>query len=485
MADEAVARPFAAADVAALLARASQLSRVGASDAAIEAYRTLLAREPRLPDSWFNLAMLYRAARRPADALSAYARALDFGVSGPEEVHLKRGVIFADDLGDSDAAAAELAAALAIAPRYVPALLNLGNLHEDRGAADEARGAYARALAIEPGNMLALARLAGVSPVARADDPLLDRLRAALQMPGLDALDRADLGFALGTALDGLGDHDAAFAAFAAANAAARASARAAGVVYDREAEAARIDALIDAWPPGDAVPPAIPDGSEPLFICGMFRSGSTLAEALLARHPGVVAGGELDLIPAIAQRPGALKPPPGTAAAWRQEYLAATEARRRPGALLTDKRPDNFLHIGLIKTLFPGARIVHTVRAPLDNRLSVYCLHAGSALAYATDLGDIAHFQAQEARLMAHWKRVFPDAIFTLDYDDLVADPGPVLEALVEFCGLFADPALVDRAAAPAAIRTASNWQARQPLYRTSSGRWRYYRAHLGGDLR
>lgn len=481
MADEAVARLFAA-DVAALLARASQLSRVGASEAAIEAYRTLLAREPRLPDSWFNLALLYREARRPADALAAYARALDHGVSGPEEVHLKRGVIFADDLGDSDAAAAELAAALAIAPRYVPALLNLGNLHEDRGAADEARHAYERAFSIEPGNMLALARLAGVSPVVTPDDPLIDRLRAALRVPGLDALDRADLGFALGTALDRLGDYDAAFAAFAAANAAARASARTAGVAYDREAEAARIDALIGAWPVGGAVPPATPDGSEPLFICGMFRSGSTLAEALLARHPNVVAGGELDLIPMLAQRPGGARPTAHAAAAWRQEYLAATGARRRPGARLTDKRPDNFLHIGLIKTMFPAARIVHTVRAPLDNRLSVYCLHAGAALAYATDLGDIEHFQAQEARLMAHWKRVFPDAIFTLDYDRLVAEPGPLLAELIAFCGLPADPGLLARDAAPAAVRTASNWQVRQPLYRTSSGRWRNYRAHLAG---
>lgn len=467
-------------EVAALLQRASQLARVGADTAAIEAYRVLLARDPRLPDSWFNLAMLYRAARRPQDALAAYARALQYKVRGPEEVHLKRGVIFADDLGDSDAAAAELAAALKIAPRYVPALLNLGNLHEDRGDAASARAAYARVLGIEPGNLLALARLAGVSDIASLDHPLIGQLRSALAAPGIDHLDRADLGFALGTVLDRVGDYDAAFAAFTAANRAARAIAKAAGIAYDRDAHAARIDATIAAWP---VQPPAaaVSDGTEPLLICGMFRSGSTLAEALLARHPGVVPGGELDVIPAIAHRLGNPAPPAAdAAAALREEYLAATASRRRGSALLTDKRPDNFNHIGLVKTMFPAARVIHTVRAPLDNRLSVYFLHAGTALSYATDLADIAHYQAQEARLMAHWRRVFPDAIFTLDYDRLVAEPEACVAELIAFCGLPPEPDLLTRPAPQAAIRTASNWQVRRPLYRTSSGRWHNYRAYL-----
>src|SRR5688500_5747764 len=122
-----------------LLQRASQLRRAGRVVEAIAAYEELLALRPDLPDSWYNLGWLQRQARRFPEALASYRQALDRGVGQPEEVHLNRGVILADHLGRSDDAQAELERALAINPRYVPALLNLGNLHEDRGRRGEAR----------------------------------------------------------------------------------------------------------------------------------------------------------------------------------------------------------------------------------------------------------------------------------------------------------------------------------------------------------
>ena len=144
-----------------------------------------------MPDTWFNLALMQRRAGRPAAALDSYQEALDRRIKGPEEVHLNRAVIYSDDLGQADAAEVELRAALAIAPDYLSAWLNLGNLHEDKGERDQARAAYARALELSPRGAapLALARLANATRIVEASDPLIGPLRTSLARPGAGEAD--------------------------------------------------------------------------------------------------------------------------------------------------------------------------------------------------------------------------------------------------------------------------------------------------------
>jgi hypothetical protein len=164
----------------------------------------------------------------------------------------------------------------------------------------------------------------------------------------------------------------------------------------------------------------------------------------------------------------------------FARRYVETTR-RLFPGALrLTDKRPDNFLYIGLIKLLFPRARIVHTTRHPLDNCLSIYFLHLDHSMGYALDLMDIAHYYAQQRRLMAHWRTLFRDDMLDLDYDAFVRAPRPSIETLLAFCGLEWDERCMRFHEAAGAVRTASVWQVREPLYQRSSGRWRNYAAQL-----
>ncbi len=466
-----------------LLRRATELQRAGRVQEAIAAYEQLLALRPDLPESWYNLGYLQRWAGRFEEALNSYRRALDLGVSQPEEVHLNRGVIFADHLARSDAAEAELKAALALTPRYVPAWLNLGNLHEDRGQRAEARQAYEQALALEPDHALALTRLAGLTAIRGPDDPMIDRLRQAIAHAGANAADRADLGFALGQALDAAGAFDEAFVAYGEANAASRASASP-PVRYDAAAVEAFVDRLIRAFPaPVQAEAKAT---GAPIFICGLFRSGSTLTEQILASHSQMTAGGELNLLPALIQTE--LQPYPEAAVAadpeklarLRESYLERLRAIHPAAKLVTDKRPDNFLHIGLIKTLFPDARIVHTRRDPIDNILSIYFLHLDHSMPYALDLMDTAHWHGQYRRLMAHWKALYRDDIHDLDYEALVEQPRPTIERLLAFCGLEWEDSCLSFHETDTAVRTASVWQVRQPIYRRSAGRWRNYEAHL-----
>jgi tetratricopeptide (TPR) repeat protein len=463
-----------------LLSEARQHRQHGRLSEAIGAYEQALAMHPQAPNSWYNLARLQREAGLFEAALASYAQALDRGIGEPEEVHLNRGVIFADDLAHSEAAEAELNSALALNPAYVPALLNLGNLFEDRGDAASARQAYERVLAIEPSHAVALARLAGVSEPSGTDDPIVGRVRARLAAEK-DVGTRADLGFALGQALDKRGAYDEAFAAYAAAN---RASRESSGARYDRAGHERLVDGLIAAFPQ-PAARPADPKGDGPIFICGMFRSGSTLTEQILASHEAVTPGGELPILPALIAEH--LLPYPqaaGTAGpqTWtymRSAYLAWLR-RIHPDGMVTDKRPDNFLHIGLIKSLFPEARIVHTRRRPIDNVLSLYFLHLDPAMAYALDLDDAAHWYRQYRRLMAHWRQLYPEDILDFDYDELVADPRPNIEQLLRFCGLDWREGCLSFHRSDTAVRTASAAQVREPLYRRSSGRWRNYEKHL-----
>ena len=475
-------------DPRVILQQAALLERNGRLAEAEAAYVQVLSQWPDLPNTWYNLALLQRRAGRFEAALASYQQALDRGVSQPEEVHLNRGVIYSDCLRQDAAAERELAAALALNPGYVPALLNLANLKEDLGQRDHALALYERILTLQPQHHEALARYAALKGAADPGAPIIDRLRASIAHGGGKPADNASLGFALGKLLDACGAYDEAFEAYAAANRASRASAASLAPLYDRRSHELFIDQVIAAFTHDSrrSAPPAPPAGPRPIFICGMFRSGSTLIEQVLAGHSQVQAGGELPFLPSIVKT--RLAPFPQSMLTVAQpeiedlaaSYLGMLSKLFPDAACVTDKRPDNFLYIGLIKTLLPNARIVHTRRNPLDNCLSIFFLHLAHTMGYALDLMDTAHHYAQYRRLMAHWKSLYGADILDVDYDAFVSEPRPLVERLLAFCGLEWEENCMAFQHVRNAVKTASVWQVRQPLYRHSSGRWRNYAIQL-----
>lgn len=481
---------------ATLLSRADVLLAQGRRVDAIPLYRQALRISPGKAEGWFNLGYALRFEGVFEEALQAYAQAIAHGVSQAWQVHLNRAVIFSDHLRRDDMAEAELLQALRLRPDYAPALLNLGNLQEERGRRDAAIDCYARLLdlpSVAAGELAyeALARLLHLKPPASADDALLLRLRRVAEDAGPMAdSQRATLCFALGRALDALGDCDGAFASFARGKRCAHRSQPA----YDPRRAVAEIDALIAAFPA-----PALPLRTtamepQPLFICGMFRSGSTLLEQILAAHSDVAVAGEQDLLPRLVA--GALKPFPTSmsrlddasrtrlAAEYHEQLLSRLPAgwRESQKRYATDKRPDNYLLIGLIKQLFPQARILHTVRDPLDNGLSVFMQHLNPRLfGYAGALADIGHHFGQYRRLMAHWKALYPDDIHDFDYDAFVAAPEATLRPLLAAIGLPWQHRCLAFHQLDNTVKTASYWQVRKPLYGEASGRWRRYQHALG----
>lgn len=463
-----------------LLRRADAHVRAGRLEDAAADYSQVVALHPDRADAWFNLAWAQRMLRRFDAALASYAAAIAAGIARPEEAHANRAAILSDHLARPDLALAELEIALRLDPRFVTAWLNTGYIHEDRGNPDAARAAYRHVVALDPTNGRAQARLAMIDIATGHAATAAERLQRLVGV-AMPVEDRAEMLFALGNAFDDVASYNEAFQAFEAANwlAASIAPRR-----YDPAAQERLVDALIQAYPAQREGAPAQPDETAaPIFICGMFRSGSTLAERILARHDAVSAGGELEQIPALAL---SVSPYPQAAAGLgiadaarlRRDYLNALPGHGR----VTDKRCDNFLHIGLIKTLFPEARIVHTTRHPLDTLLSIHFLHFGEGVTYGHDLSHAAHYFVQYRRLMAHWERVYPGEIATFDYDRLVSDPRSEVAGVLEYLGLPWEHACLTATETSDAIRTASAWQVRRPIFSRSSGRWRHYEGRLGG---
>jgi hypothetical protein len=231
-----------------------------------------------------------------------------------------------------------------------------------------------------------------------------------------------------------------------------------------------------------------------PVFIVGMPRSGTSLVEQILASHPSVMGAGELRDIGRCAERlktrlnstedyPACLvELDQETASELAEQYLERLKSICTDEIRVTDKMPGNFLRLGLVAMLLPGARVIHCRRHPLDVCLSCYFQDfiRRSGLSYAFDLQNLGEYHTQYAKLMEHWRHVLPLRLLEVDYEQLVDEPEKMSRHLVEFCGLPWDPACLEYHKTQRNVWTASSWQVRQPIYTQSVGRWKHYETYL-----
>jgi tetratricopeptide (TPR) repeat protein len=460
---------------------AGLLDALGDTASAIAVYGRFLVQQPAAATAHFNLALLYKKERRYEEARSAYEKAIEFGINDPQEVYSNLGVMYSE-LHDEDKARLMYEQALGIAPDYLPALFNLAGMLEELGEREKAIEYYEKILAIEPRHHESRARIIHATRITSEQDTLLTDLQQAIASAGNDRFGLETLHFALGKAMDDMGRHDEAFGAYKTANELARSRMP----PYDRAATEQAFNQLIELFDANWIENVRSSSTFSPVFICGMFRSGSTLTEQVLGSHPDVSAGGELDVLPWLLARRFASYPQ-GAANASRELIQAVADEYRSKlldvfpsSRYVSDKRPDNFLHLGLIKAMFPSAKIIYTRRNPLDNCLSIFFQQLGGALSYSTNLEDIAHYYKLHERLMAHWQTVVGDNIHTIHYEDLVQEPEPVVRQLLRFLDLEWDEGCLNFTRADSLVKTASVWQVREELHSNSAGRWRNYASYL-----
>lgn len=361
--------------------------------------------------------------------------------------------------------------------------LNLGHAYSAAGNMEAAVECYRRLLdSDEPGMVYAacwsLADLKGYRFDPGETVRMRDLAKEADPHP-----QRFLLMFALGRALEQQGAHKEAFSALHEGN-----------------------EQVAQARPfPGDAwrqlastlksihqVPRATscPDGPQPVFIVGMPRSGSTLVEQILAAHSQVEATSELPFIENMARtldhQGGFARVLPklspeqcqqGTLAYMNQ---ASALLSGKPG-LFTDKWPNNFWYIGLIRALFPGARIVNVLRDPLDNAMAVYKQYFSHGNEHSFRLQSVAEYWAVYLSAMEHWESLFPGETLHFSYGKLVKDPGTAIRQLLDYCGLEFEEQVPRFHQAERSVMTPSGQQVRQPIYKSAIGSAEPYRPFLG----
>lgn len=466
-------------------ALAEIFSRSNDHASAAACYQRFLETNPDHADARFNFAYHLKHAADYQAALDQYQRSLDLNVSRPEEVMTNMAVILSEHLRREHEAAELLKGALLIAPTYTVAIFNLATLYDEEGRTEDALALYEKLLEIDAKDSRALVRIADMQQDNEVRKrQLIQQLEGALTTSTLDDDSRIDLHFALAKSFDDCLEYSKAFTHYVKGNKLDGKHRYSPKIV--EEQISANIHFFNEHW---FASSPHTSDHS-PVFICGMFRSGSTLLEQVLASHSLVTAGGERDFFVRLVDAKYTTYPnelaqlDAHTYEKIAHDYLSELSSSFPDAQLVTDKRPDNFLYLGLIKTLFPKAKIINTQRNKMDNCLSVYFLRADATIDYANDLAHTAHFYDQQQRLMAHWQKHFGDDIHTVSYDDLVVDPEAEIRAVLAFLELEWEPDCLNFHSLNNRIKTASVWQARKPLYQKSSGRWKNYEALIGSQF-
>ena len=443
----------------------------------IPAYGRAIELMPTLAHAYGCLASAHEQAGERSLALPLYREAARRAEPGSIAcwMYIARAALIEDNL---DRAEAALRAVLTIEPKMANARGTLAGVLNARGDFGAAEVELNRALTDKPGDVSLYYTLVQIRRLTAEDAPLIARMRAGLAL-GLRVPPRIRLHLALAKALDDTGDYAGAMAQIDAANVLRARTRR-----VDRAAVRDLTDRMIALPPPPRLAGPPGARGGLPVLVLGMPRSGTTLVEGILSSHPDVAGGGEVKFwdrlgsgLLARVEADGS-----GALAAAAGDYLARLEAIGRGAARVVDKNPFNYRWALLIHLALPEARIIHCRRHPAGTSLSIMMASLSPQLLFSAAREDLAFCYAEYLRLMAHLRGVLPPECFLeVEYEALVAEPEAQTRRMVAFCGLAWDAACLAPERNRRVVRTASVWQARQPLYGSSAERWRHYEAWLG----
>jgi tetratricopeptide (TPR) repeat protein len=456
------------------------LLHLGRYDEADRYFREAMAINPNYSDPHSNLGNLLRQKSNLSDSEALLRRALKLRPNNIDaRINLGLTLVLRRRLRDARACFAK---ALKTAPRNVHALFGMGQIAMVEGRFEEAETTYRRIIEINPKATDAWAALADTRKMTAADGEWL-KSTEAMATNSVHPYEEANLRFALGKYCDDVHEFAQAFQNFKRGNELMKTMAD----DYDRKKRSHLIDDLIRVYSQ-DAISKIGAAGSnsaKPVFVVGMPRSGTSLAEQIIASHPAAFGAGELDFwAAAIAKESeltqGTLAEP--TRPKLAEEYLRVLESFSGSASRVVDKAPVNSDFLGLIYSVFPNARVIYMQRDPIDTCLSCYFQQFLMGINFTFDLADLVHYYREHQRLMVHWRAVLPPGfILDVPYEELVGDQEAWSRKMLDFIGLEWDARVLEFHTNSRQVSTASAWQVRQKVYKSSVARWRNYEKFIG----
>ena len=378
-------------------------------------------------------------------------------------------------------------------PSSTEAHFNLGVCYSEKGDLEEALNCFERAIEIDPNYVDAFYALS-TSGKFELKPKDLRHLGLMLRSPSVSDENKVKLNFSLAWQADQRELPAPAFTFCAAGNALRKVLIEAKGHHFDPASHtilAKRVEKVFTSRFFKDRNGFGM-ETELPVFIVGMPRSGTSLVEKILGAHPKIWGAGELNNIPNVVKKlegevdktidfPEVIK----CLERGNSKNIARVELKMLADvsgmARLIDKMPLNYLYLGLIALLYPQARIIHCKRDPRDVAVSCYFQNFVHAHPWSCELHDIGAYYNTYSRIMEHWHKVLPLPILDFQYEDLVSDLEGKSRELIDFLGLEWNSSCLKFYTSSGAVRTASKWQVREPIYKRSVGRWKTFEQYLG----
>lgn len=490
-------------DLPLAVAHAQLLARLGRRNEALIACEQLIERRPAplaALDQW--VALFLADSNDPESVVERMQRHIDAGRDEPGFFHaLSRGL---HRMERNEEAIAALRRALAAEPGQVQWLYDLAVIQRQMGDIPGSQDSLERALAIEPSNPTAL-RVYGVEYKHTLGDEQMKRLHLAhAQIDRIRPDRQVELHFALAKAYEDVNELPAAFAHYENAG---RLQGRLTPYRHAASEGLLRLTRTNVNRATYDKARELGYDSDRPVFVLGMPRSGTSLAEQIIASHPEAHGAGELKLLHRVldgvtvngktihtGSEPGAIPTfIPGvdlecktlSLHARGERYVQALDALAkaagRDAKRVVDKMPGNYYWTGLIPFILPGARIVHTRRHPVDTCLSIYRIYFPDGMPWSYDQRNLGRVYRAYHDHMRYWETTLPEGfMLSVRYEQVVADLETQARGIIAHIGLPWDEACLKFYETERPVKTASLGQVRQPIYTTSVGRWRKYEPWL-----
>ena len=444
----------------------------------------VLKLDPSFSLAWDNLAKLYRIQNKLLKSIPAFENLIKLDPSNFEAL-VSLGTIYIK-LSKYHEGIKLYEESLKIKPENPRVYLSLGHALKTIGERKKSEAAYQNTIKYFPSSGEAYWSLANLKTYEFSDKEIAN-MELSLKR-NMHQNELIQMHFALGKAYESNRQFDKSFKHYKDGNWQQRKQ-----ISYNAEDYKISIDEIIDFFENNNNILDlkAEAGSDEPIFILGLPRSGSTLIEQILASHSLIEGTQELPNIMAISrdiklidQKNGypdnLLKLNQSSFDELGKKYIDETKWARSSKPFFIDKMPNNFFHIGLIKLILPKAKIIDARRNPMDACFSCFKQYFAKGQHFTYDLDDIARYYKDYVRLMDYWNKLFPDEIFTIQYEQIIENPNDRISDLLEFCNVKFEDNCLNFHKSKRAVKTASSEQVRQPMYKTGINYWRNYIKNL-----